>query len=88
MTEPRTEAELENDIRELRGAEPGELARRLVERGWTKAAAGPRDEGLADAARTLLHYIDTEFGINSNDPVVSALYEVLAERAALAKASE
>ena len=29
---------LENDIRELRGAEPGELARRLTERGWTLAA--------------------------------------------------
>jgi hypothetical protein len=26
---------LENDIRELAGAEPAELARRLVERGWT-----------------------------------------------------
>jgi len=43
VTDPRTKAELENDIRELHGAEPAELARRLVERGWTKAAAGPRD---------------------------------------------
>jgi hypothetical protein len=29
---------LENDIRELHGAPPGELARRLIERGWTRAA--------------------------------------------------
>lgn len=45
---------LENDIRELRGAKPGELAARLIERGWTLDAdrasrerAAP--EGLGEA---------------------------------------
>jgi len=33
--------QLENDIRELRGAEPAELAKRLVERGWTRNAVDP-----------------------------------------------
>lgn len=42
---PQTEA-LENDIRELHGAEPAELARRLIERGWTQA----RTEALYEHA--------------------------------------
>jgi hypothetical protein len=37
--EPQLLAALENDIRELRGANPGELAARLIERGWTLDAA-------------------------------------------------
>lgn len=38
--------ELENDIRELRGANPGELALRLVEKGWTKVDAGELREEI------------------------------------------
>jgi hypothetical protein len=34
---------LDNDIRELRGAEPGELSRRLVERGWCQETVGRLD---------------------------------------------
>lgn len=41
---------LENDIRELRGANPGELATRLVERGWTLATApGSTDDAFDEA---------------------------------------
>ena len=41
---------LENDIRELRGAGPYEMARRLIERGWSQPATeGPDVELLAQA---------------------------------------
>jgi hypothetical protein len=39
-------SQLENDIRELRGAEPGERARRLIERGWSLAASPADGAGL------------------------------------------
>src|SRR6185436_4601606 len=40
MTSRDTEIErLDNEIRELRGAEPGELARCLIERGWRSQPA-------------------------------------------------
>jgi hypothetical protein len=58
-TEPQPlTAALENDIRELRGANPGELAARLIERGWTldAARAVPPLEALTQrAAAVLLH---------------------------------
>ena len=49
-----TEAdELEIDIRELRSAAPGELARRLVEKGWGRTAdleqrIGTLEDALAE----------------------------------------
>jgi hypothetical protein len=45
-----------------------------------KWRANERADELAEAARDLLAYIDREFGINTNDPIVSRLHTLVAAR--------
>jgi hypothetical protein len=65
--DPLREA-LENDIRELAGATPGELAARLVERGWQRqadhATLGLR-QAVIDAA---IAWRADPFGIHDDPP--------------------